>query len=231
MTGDERVTTYLIYLMGCVLFVDKTQTKVPQIYLCITQTLERVPKLAWGTTTLAYLYDQLGKASRANIKQLAGGWIYEYFPAFRRAIKPVWVEGSPRASRWEKLTNSGNSFEELIKYRQILNNMTPDDVTWIPYGGQYVIPPESYYQGVKAYKKDFGDSDEAWILWTTEVMNTVNPSVMGPEVTYASQVADDYMELFRKHSHVRVSNPIHDGVGTPPPTVAAQPYHTSMAQV
>ncbi|GAA0171966.1 hypothetical protein LIER_25885 [Lithospermum erythrorhizon] len=84
---------------------------------------------------------------------------------------------------------------------------------------------------VKAYKKDFGDSDEAWILWTTEMINAVNPSVMGPEATYASQVADDYMEWFREYSHVRVSNPIHDGIGVPVPTIAAQPSHSSMAQV
>ncbi|GAA0161290.1 hypothetical protein LIER_39203 [Lithospermum erythrorhizon] len=82
MTGDQRAATYFLYLLGCVLFVYKTQTK---------------------------------------------GWTYEYFPAFRCAINLAWAEGSPRASRWEKLTTIGNSLGVLIKYHRILDNMTPDD--------------------------------------------------------------------------------------------------------
>ncbi|GAA0163786.1 hypothetical protein LIER_39659 [Lithospermum erythrorhizon] len=140
MTGAQRASDYLLYLLGCVLFVDKTQMRVPQLYLRITHNLEQVPKLSWGTATLVYLYYQFGKASRVNVKQLV--WCMALLEVgymsisqhFIHAIKPAWVEGSPRASRWENLTTSANSLEELIKYRQILDNMTPEDVTLSPYG-------------------------------------------------------------------------------------------------
>ena len=46
-------------------------------------------EIAWGAVTLAYMYQQLGMASRVGCKTIAGcltllqTWIYEYFPSFR----------------------------------------------------------------------------------------------------------------------------------------------------
>ncbi|GAA0170362.1 hypothetical protein LIER_24641 [Lithospermum erythrorhizon] len=53
-------------------------------------------------------------------------------------------------------------------------------------------------------------------FYGTEMIQAINPSIMGPEATYASEDAANYMEWFKKHSHVWVSDPIHDGICAPP---------------
>ncbi|RWR97247.1 serine/threonine-protein phosphatase 7 long form isoform X1 [Cinnamomum micranthum f. kanehirae] len=82
---DYAVRAYLLYLLGCTLFTDKTGTCVPIMYLTLLTNLERVRTYAWDAAALAYLYRQLGLATRHEVKQIAGylklleAWIYEHF--------------------------------------------------------------------------------------------------------------------------------------------------------
>ena len=63
---------YLLYLLGCTLFADKSATRVPIAYLHLLMDLPRVRRYAWGAAALAYLYSQLGTATRADVRQIAG---------------------------------------------------------------------------------------------------------------------------------------------------------------
>ena len=63
---------YLLYLLGCTLFSDKSATRVPIAYLSCLMDLGQVRHYAWGAAALAYLYRQLGTATRADVKQIAG---------------------------------------------------------------------------------------------------------------------------------------------------------------
>ena len=63
---------YLLYLLGCTLFTDKSSTRVPIYYLYLLMDLGRVCNYAWGSAALAYLYRQLGTATRADVRQIAG---------------------------------------------------------------------------------------------------------------------------------------------------------------
>ena len=72
VTDQQRASAYIYFLLGCGLFVDKTQTKVSTSYLTLCHDLERVPTLAWGAACLAHLYRELGKASRSGTKQMGG---------------------------------------------------------------------------------------------------------------------------------------------------------------
>ncbi|RWR97831.1 serine/threonine-protein phosphatase 7 long form [Cinnamomum micranthum f. kanehirae] len=80
---------YLLYLLGCTLFTDKSATRVPIYYLSLLMDLTRVRDYAWGAAALAYLYRQLGTATRADVRQIAGyltlltSWVYEHFPFTR----------------------------------------------------------------------------------------------------------------------------------------------------
>lgn len=72
MTDAQRASAYILHLLGCTMFVDKSQDKVPAAYLSLCMDLDRLPTLSWGSATLAYLYRELGKASRSGCKQMGG---------------------------------------------------------------------------------------------------------------------------------------------------------------
>lgn len=63
---------YLLYMLSCTLFVDKSSSRAPVSLLKIINNLEDVANYAWGAAALAYLYRQLGCASRVDVSQIAG---------------------------------------------------------------------------------------------------------------------------------------------------------------
>lgn len=66
------VRGYLLYILGCTLFVDKTGTWVPICFLTLPWDLNKVRTYARGAKALAYLYCQLEISNRIEMKQLAG---------------------------------------------------------------------------------------------------------------------------------------------------------------
>ncbi|XP_028123334.1 protein MAIN-LIKE 1-like [Camellia sinensis] len=88
-TIDCAARAYLLYLLGCTLFANKTGTRVPVVYLSFLMDLRSVVSYAWDAAALAFLYRQLGTAIRYAVKQMAGymtlleGWIYEHFVGAR----------------------------------------------------------------------------------------------------------------------------------------------------
>ena len=63
---------YLLYVLGCVVFPDKTKTRVSCYYLGALKDLSKVGEIAWGVAILAYTYRQLGLSSRAGVKSITG---------------------------------------------------------------------------------------------------------------------------------------------------------------
>lgn len=59
---------YLLFLLGCTLFVDKSSTRVSVTYLECLKKLYKVQEYAWGAAALAYLYRHLGSATRVEVK-------------------------------------------------------------------------------------------------------------------------------------------------------------------
>ncbi|XP_028106926.1 protein MAIN-LIKE 1-like [Camellia sinensis] len=80
---------YLLFLLGCTLFSDKSETRVPVVYLQLLMDLTDIHTYAWGAVALAYLYRQLEFATRSAVRQMAGymilleAWIYEHFRPFK----------------------------------------------------------------------------------------------------------------------------------------------------
>ena len=84
---DTQSTAYYMAIVGSTLLADMTRTDMrPHPILAVNIDQDEI---AWGAVALAYLYRQLGMASRAGCKTIAGcltllqTWIYEYFSAFR----------------------------------------------------------------------------------------------------------------------------------------------------
>ena len=53
---------FLLHLVGCTLFADKSATSVAVVYLELFRDLSMVGSYAWGAACLAYLYRQLTQA-------------------------------------------------------------------------------------------------------------------------------------------------------------------------
>ena len=70
---EATVEAYLLYLIGVVLFSEKTGNKVQLLYLTLLDApWEVISGYSWGSAALAYLYRRLCEASRKNVKEIAG---------------------------------------------------------------------------------------------------------------------------------------------------------------
>ncbi|XP_006584222.1 protein MAIN-LIKE 2-like [Glycine max] len=126
--------TYLLHLVGCTLFANKSSTHVHVVHLKAFRDLAQAGGFAWGAAALVHMYDHLNVASQASTRQLGGYitllqcWIYEHFPTMHTSVvHDAYDEGSPRACRW--LT--GKAHMTGIKgasYRRRLDALTVTDV-------------------------------------------------------------------------------------------------------
>ncbi|XP_057543246.1 protein MAINTENANCE OF MERISTEMS-like [Amaranthus tricolor] len=124
---DTQSTTYYMAIIGSTLLADKTRTRMrPHTIFAVNADQDEI---AWGAVTLAYLYWQLGMASRAGCKTIVGcltllqTWIYEYFPAFCphpcRADEP----NKTRTEMWST-KKPCREVDRLRECRCILDSMT-----------------------------------------------------------------------------------------------------------
>ena len=73
LTHESKARAYVWYTLGSTIFQNKSRSSVPKTYLTfLGDMLNKVPKYAWGAATLAFLYNELGKASRSRVKGLTG---------------------------------------------------------------------------------------------------------------------------------------------------------------
>ncbi|KAH7865870.1 hypothetical protein Vadar_012475 [Vaccinium darrowii] len=152
---DERLKyysrAYLLNVFGCTLLCDKTGSKVNVAPLALLEDLDRVSHCGWGASALAFLYWQLGQASRRDTKQLSGfltlleAWIYEHFPMFNPVADPDYTEDLPRALRWVLRHKSGIS---QSYYPKLLDDLGADQVIFNPYQKRrQVVPSNAFYTG------------------------------------------------------------------------------------
>ncbi|KAI8544312.1 hypothetical protein RHMOL_Rhmol08G0286700 [Rhododendron molle] len=137
---EERVVccarAYLLYVIGCTLFCDKSGGLVQLDLLPLLEDLDQVHTYGWGSSCLAYLYRNLGHASRRKTKQIGGflilleAWINEHFPTLHPVVDPEYTEDLPRARRWCLHSESGTSVQH---YRRVLDDLLVDEVIFDPY--------------------------------------------------------------------------------------------------
>ena len=66
------VRAYLLHLLGCTLFANKSATHVHVVFLDSLRDLTRSVGYAWGVAALVHMYDNLNDASKSTTWQLAG---------------------------------------------------------------------------------------------------------------------------------------------------------------
>ncbi|XP_014494972.2 protein MAIN-LIKE 1-like [Vigna radiata var. radiata] len=98
---------YLLHLLGCTIFTNKSGNLIRVLYLFLLQDLNACSRYAWGAAALAHTYEQLGDASFNGVRLIAGystllqSWIYEHLPGMgRRRVSDTYTDLHPRASRY-----------------------------------------------------------------------------------------------------------------------------------
>lgn len=132
--NDRRVRraarAYLLFLLGSTLFADKSKSHVHISLLDPLKNLGFVNTYSWGSAALAFMYRQLGLATRVGVKQIAGylclleTWIFEHFPCFHPSTK-LYYENLPRAARWNSNIDSA---VPLVDLRIFIDTMQIEQV-------------------------------------------------------------------------------------------------------
>ncbi|XP_028107695.1 protein MAIN-LIKE 1-like [Camellia sinensis] len=106
--------TYLLFLLGSTLFSDKS-------------------------AALAYLYRQLGFATRSTAQQMAGymtlleAWIYEYFRPLKPHQNMEYTIQFPHVHRWTPHQEFGSTVSHLQALQEEHDRLAFHEVTWDPY--------------------------------------------------------------------------------------------------
>ncbi|KAK2401697.1 hypothetical protein QL285_051272 [Trifolium repens] len=83
---ERAIRAFLIFLVGCTIFSNKSNYYVEVVYLQFFQDLSTVHQWNWGAAALSHLEMDLDQASLAKTTQMAGyisflqGWIIVHFP-------------------------------------------------------------------------------------------------------------------------------------------------------
>ncbi|KAH1253664.1 Protein MAIN-LIKE 1 [Glycine max] len=110
---------YLLHLLGCTLFANKSATNVHVVYLEALRDLSMIDRYVWGVAALVHMYDQLNDASMSHSRQL-GGYI-----TLLQLRSPPLIRTTTKKTVKSIRTPS---------YRERLDRLRIPDVCWIPYG-------------------------------------------------------------------------------------------------
>ena len=69
---DQCVLIYLLYLVGIMIFTDKSKWVVDVVYLRYFRDVDLVAGYSWGVAALSHLYRELNNVARRNCSQVAG---------------------------------------------------------------------------------------------------------------------------------------------------------------
>ncbi|RZB68368.1 Fatty-acid-binding protein 2 [Glycine soja] len=173
---------YLLHLVGCTLFANKSATYVHVVHLDAFRDLAHSGGFAWGVAALVHMYDQLDEACRTTTRQLAGYltllqcWIYEHFPSVHQCVTDdTYQETSPRASRW--LTSKAHMKGITgAPYRARCDGLTVTDVSWLPY---------TEHRGVRAFQEI--SSFQGQLRWGPMIV-TVRPERVVRQFGYIQSI-------------------------------------------
>ncbi|XP_021742236.1 protein MAINTENANCE OF MERISTEMS-like [Chenopodium quinoa] len=191
---DTKFTSWMFLMLGSSLFVDKNESRIrPSSILEVNYDcdLGKIPKYAWGAATLAFLYRQLGVASRGACDGIAGcltllqAWIYEYFPCFRPHQKRLTCgPNDPRSLMWSTKMED-NSEARLRSIRTHLDYLTALEVNWLPYGPNPAsIVPRTLFLGWLRYQDIIEPYMPERVLRQLGYKQVIPSSISRPEKAY-----------------------------------------------
>ncbi|KAL5172678.1 Protein MAINTENANCE OF MERISTEMS [Glycine soja] len=235
---------YLLHLLGCTLFANKSATNVHVVYLEALRDLSMTGRYAWGVVALVHMYDQLNDASISHSRQL---------DVANSTADKEYDEDSLRACRWIVKKKTMKSIRTPA-YRECLDRLQIPDVCWIPYGEHrsvrdfHVIscyssllhwgPVAVYYRPERVVRQfgytqtipappidswvSYDDIHDRWMHYSDHIVPA------GEVCAMPGQCVSDYMDWFFRISHPfmplgHASDPLPDGHAQQPRVVPQAP--------
>ncbi|XP_012844536.1 PREDICTED: uncharacterized protein LOC105964574 [Erythranthe guttata] len=204
----RRVQIYLVFLLGSILFPDKTCDRVKPWYMHVLEdsVLHQVGTYSWGSACLANLYRELGICIRAQSRSLAGCttllqcWIYEYFPRFQPPDESDRLSGyrmvgiytrvslvrciMARSRYSARLDFIDGAMFTLSQRRYIVPSQLPI------FGGMWdMVQTHSICANVYKTTRQLGEVDEHYMEWYTDRTHLkINNSDVGPTPLHRENV-------------------------------------------
>ncbi|XP_074277498.1 protein MAINTENANCE OF MERISTEMS-like [Silene latifolia] len=121
------------HILGIPVTGERSDDRVNAQLLPLFDSLDRVGSYAWCAACLAYLYLQLGTASRRDGTGVSGclpllqAWIYEYFPKFQPGAG-FFLEDRPLIETWDRLPRAKGDSQTFQMYRHSLDDLSSEHV-------------------------------------------------------------------------------------------------------
>ncbi|KAH1264639.1 Protein MAIN-LIKE 1 [Glycine max] len=167
---------YLLHLVGCTLFANKSATYVHVVHLDTFRDLAHSGGYAWGVAALVHMYDQLDEACRTTTRQLAG-----YLTLLQ--------ETSPHVSR--SLTSKAH-MKGIIgaPYRARCDGLAVTDVSWLSY---------TEHRGVRAFQEI--SSFQGQLRWGPMIV-TVRPERVVRQFGYIQSIPPPPVSARLSHDQI-----------------------------
>ncbi|KAL5194145.1 Protein MAIN-LIKE 1 [Glycine soja] len=197
-TAAARV--YLLHLLGCTLFANKSATNVHVVYLEALRDLSMTDRYAWGVAAL------LNDASMSHSRHLGGYitllqcWIYEHFPSVAEStVDQDYDKASPRACRWIATKKTVKSIR-TPSYRKHLDRLQiPDGPVAVYYRPERVVRQFGYTQTIPASPVDswvsYDDIHDRWMHYEDHIVP------VGEVCVVPGACSSDYIDWFFRISH------------------------------
>ncbi|XP_021852916.1 protein MAINTENANCE OF MERISTEMS-like isoform X1 [Spinacia oleracea] len=192
-TPDTSLVGWMFLMLGTSLFVDKSGSRIrPSRILELKDGgVDSVTQYSWGAATLAFLYRQLGVASRDGSQGISGcltllqAWIYEYFSTFRPHTSRLTFEpGTARACMWS-IRQERRSLVRLQSFRTSIDQLTSIEVTWLPYGPDLALTvPRTTLCGWLRYRDIIEPYMPDRVLRQLGYMQVIPSPILRPEFAY-----------------------------------------------
>ncbi|XP_006590117.1 serine/threonine-protein phosphatase 7 long form homolog [Glycine max] len=202
--------SYLLHLLGCTLFANKSATNVHVVYLEDLCDLSMTEMYAWGVAALVQMYDQLNDASMSHSRQLDGYitllqcWIYEHFPSVAESTTDQdYDEASPRACRWiaTKKTIPYGEHREVWDFhvRSCYSGLLHWGLVAVYYRLERVVRQFGYTQTIPAPPIDswvsYDDIYDRWMHYEDHIVPA------GEVCVVPRACSSDYIDWFFRISH------------------------------
>ncbi|KAH1225153.1 Protein MAIN-LIKE 2 [Glycine max] len=201
---------YLLHLVSCTLFSNKSATNVHVVHLEAFRDLGQSGGYAWGAVALVHMYDQLDEASWTTTRQIGGYltllqcWIYEHFLSVHQCVTDdAYEETSPHASRW-LTTKAHMKGITGAPYRAHCDAFTVTDVCWFPYSdhrGVRGFELISSFQGQLRWGPTVVAVRPKRVLCQFGYIQSIPPSPVSVSLSY-DDIDDRWMHFMHFSDHV-----------------------------
>ncbi|CAI9103725.1 OLC1v1002263C1 [Oldenlandia corymbosa var. corymbosa] len=210
-----QVQAWVWILLASTLFLDRSGGRISASLMNeLHGGIDNIAEYSSGSGTLAFLYCQLGIASRAGCTTMAGcmtllqAWIYEYFSCFQPPrggdVEVEWKPfGCEQAAAYPSTIFNGwimyHDFQEPYMSERVLHQLG-----YVQYIPRAPLTPVTQFRGKNAHKyfvdRPIAETCNCWVRFLESKCIRLSHCVPVSS-TEVGQAVVDYPDWYKSHSH------------------------------